>query len=225
MKYCKAYPIDIRITKEGVTLNDLEHTMLSLFWEKDLNKIDRDYLLDCYKTERMQYLDDLFPWTEQNYQKLKSIEKQFLEAMERMRRTLQRMADQEAKKLKRGEVAASMVCIHLEIANLEDSEERAFTEDERDLWNFLCGEDRSRDPWWGFTCLSVEIDKYVKNSQSELPIKHQPCKHNLISYLENNSISPKNFNAEFCLMKNKYGFSWQDMILITDFWQTVEIQY
>lgn len=35
MKYCKAYPIDIRITKEGVTLNDLEHTMLSLFWEKD----------------------------------------------------------------------------------------------------------------------------------------------------------------------------------------------
>ena len=31
--------------------------------------------------------------------------------------------------------------------------------------------------------------------------------------------------TEFCLMKNKYGFSWQDMILITDFWQTVEIQY
>ena len=54
MKYCKAYPIDIRITKEGVTLNDLEHTMLSLFWEKDLNEIDKDYLLDCYKTERMQ---------------------------------------------------------------------------------------------------------------------------------------------------------------------------
>lgn len=45
----------------------------------------------------MQYLDALFPWTEQNYQKLKSIEKQFLEAMERMRRTLKRMADQEAK--------------------------------------------------------------------------------------------------------------------------------
>ena len=64
MKYCKAYPIDIRITKEGVTLNDLEHTMLSLFWEKDLNEIDKGYLLDCYKTERMQYLDALFPWTE-----------------------------------------------------------------------------------------------------------------------------------------------------------------
>lgn len=42
MKYCKAYPIDIRITKEGVTLNDLEHTMLSLFWEKDLNEIDKE---------------------------------------------------------------------------------------------------------------------------------------------------------------------------------------
>lgn len=34
MKYCKAYPIDIRITKKGVTLNDLEHTMLSLFLGK-----------------------------------------------------------------------------------------------------------------------------------------------------------------------------------------------
>ena len=99
-------------------------------------------------------MDALFPWTEQNYQKLKSIEKQFLEAMERMRRTLKRMADQEAKKLKRGEVSASMICIHLEIANLEDSKERAFTEDERDLWNFLGVEDRSRDPWWGFiVCL------------------------------------------------------------------------
>lgn len=224
MKYCKAYPEDLKITKEGVTLHDLERTMLSLFLEKDLNETDKNRLLDYCKMERMQYLDALFPWTEQNYQKLRSVETQFLAAMERMKRTLKRVADREAKKLEMREMAASMICIHLEIANLENSEERTFTEDERDLWNFLCAEDR-RYPWWGFYCQSVLIDKYVKDPQSALSISHQPHKHDNITYIKNNSISFKDFNDEFCLMKNRYGFSWQDTILISDFWQTVEIQY
>ena len=54
----------------NVTLHDLEHTMLSLYWDFTLSKQDKQDLMDEYKEERMRYLDSRFQFTDENRRRL-----------------------------------------------------------------------------------------------------------------------------------------------------------
>ena len=63
------------VGENGVTLHDLERTMLSLYWDETLSESDKDYLMDKYKEERMRYLDGEFLFDEENSGRLKEVER------------------------------------------------------------------------------------------------------------------------------------------------------
>lgn len=60
------------VGENGVTLHDLERTMLSLDRDKNLNDGDREFLMKGYKEERMRYMDSLFAFTEEHRRRLEA---------------------------------------------------------------------------------------------------------------------------------------------------------
>ena len=87
MKYYRGFPEGVKIGEEGMTLHDVERIMLSLYWDEKLNDGDKDFLMDLYKEERMRYLDEVFPDTVAELQRLKEVEAIYLEAVQRMETT------------------------------------------------------------------------------------------------------------------------------------------
>ena len=115
MKYCNGFPQTMAVGENGVTLHDLERTMLSLDWDKNLNDGDREFLMKGYKEERMRYMDSLFAFTEEHRRRLEEVEKLYLEAVRRMEAVVDRMTRREVQKRKQGAVSAKMVRANLEI--------------------------------------------------------------------------------------------------------------
>ncbi len=94
------------VGENGVTLHDLERTMLSLDRDKNLNDGDREFLMKGYKEERMRYMDSLFAFTEEHRQRLEEVEKLYLEAVRRLEAVVDRMTRREVQKRKQGVVSA-----------------------------------------------------------------------------------------------------------------------
>lgn len=225
MRYYKAFPEEMKIEEGGATLHDLERTMLSLYWDDEISEIDKDFLMNNYKLERMRYLDTSFAWTEYNIRKLKEVEELYLNALKRAEYTLKRLTEREAGKRKNGQMAASVICIHLEIANLQDTEERVFSDEEKELWDLLCSEDRDCDPLWGMVHNTIILDQHMEDKQKNIWLYHKANYWKGAEDQENTNPYIRNFNAKFCSMKETYALPWQDMKYITKFWQTVDLQY
>ena len=194
MRYYKGYPEEMKIDGRTVTLHDVERTMLSLYWDKFVCESDKTWLMDKYKEERMNYLD----------------------ARQRMENLSQRMGEREQEKFRRGERSADQLRVHIEVWNLEDTEEVSYGDDERDLWNICFGEDRNYHSYWGFLCESIGIREkenttYVRPHVSPLSAD---CKD-----------WPASLDCDFLRLKAHYQVSWQDMLKISRFYVTVDMHY
>ena len=98
MRYNNGFPQTMAVGENGVTLHDLERTMLSLDRDKNLNDGDREFLMKGYKEERMRYMDSLFAFTEEHRQRLEEVEKLYLEAVRRLEAVVDRMTRREVQK-------------------------------------------------------------------------------------------------------------------------------
>lgn len=216
MKYYKGYPEEMKIDGQAVTLHDAERTMLSLYWDKFVCESDKTWLMDKYKEERMNYLDANFSFIDGNRRRLKKVEQLWINARQRMENLSQRMGEREQEKFRRGERSADQLRVHIEVWNLEDTEEVSYGDDERDLWNISFGEDRNYHSYWGFLCESIGIHEkenttYVRPHVSPLSAD---CKD-----------WPASLDCDFLRLKAHYQVSWQDMLKISRFYVTVDMHY
>lgn len=216
MRYYKGYPEEMKIDGRTVTLHDVEQTMLSLYWDKFVCESDKTWLMDKYKEERMNYLDANFSFIDGNRRRLKKVEQLWINARQRMENLSQRMGEREQEKFRRGERSADQLRVHIEVWNLEDTEEVSYGDDERDLWNICFCEDRNYHSYWGFLCESIGIHEkenttYVRPHVSPLSAD---CKD-----------WPASLDCDFLRLKAHYQVSWQDMLKISRFYVTVDMHY
>lgn len=216
MRYYKGYPEEMKIDGRTVTLHDVERTMLSLYWDKFVCESDKTWLMDKYKEERMNYLDANFSFIDGNRRRLKKVEQLWINARQRMENLSQRMGEREQEKFRRGERSADQLRVHIEVWNLEDTEEVSYGDDERDLWNICFSEDRNYHSYWGFLCESIGIHEkenttYVRPHVSPLSAD---CKD-----------WPASLDCDFLRLKAHYQVSWQDMLKISRFYVTVDMHY
>ena len=216
MKYYKGYPEEMKIDGRTVTLYDVERTMLSLYWDKFVCESDKTWLMDKYKEERMNYLDANFSFIDGNRRRLKKVEQLWINARQRMEALCQRMAQREQEKRRRGEKSADRLQVHIEVWNLEDTEETSYGNDECELWDICFGEDRNYYNFWGFLCESIGIHEkenttYVRPHVSPLSAD---CKD-----------WPASLDCDFLRLKAHYQVSWQDMLKISRFYVTVDMHY
>lgn len=216
MRYYKGYPEEMKIDGRTVTLHDVERTMLSLYWDKFVCESDKTWLMDKYKEERMNYLDANFSFIDGNRRRLKKVEQLWINARQRMENLSQRMGERKQEKFRRGERSADQLRVHIEVWNLEDTEEVSYGDDERDLWNICFGEDRNYHSYWGFLCESIGIHEkenttYVRPHVSPLSAD---CKD-----------WPASLDCDFLRLKAHYQVSWQDMLKISRFYVTVDMHY
>ena len=218
MKYCNGFPQTMVVGENGVTLHDLERAMLSLYWDKELNDGDKEFVMERYKEERMRHLDGLFAFTEENRQRLEEVEWLYLEAVRRMDGIVDRMAMREARKKEQGRMAAGFILANLEIGNLEDTPDHGYSDEEMDLWGVSCGEDRQHLLFWGVRYRTVYVDDYGKDrNMREQP--HRP------------RTAAADPGAEACLgrdfreLKDSRKLAWGDLMRITGFDLTVRLRY
>ena len=209
MKYYKGYPEEMKVDGQAVTLHDIERTMLSLYWDKTLCEGDKSHLMDQYKEERMRYLDNIYQPTETDQLRLKEVEHLFANAKERMENVCQRIIKTELQKRKQGEKAANKLSLHLEVWNLEDTETLSYSDEENDFWNILFEEERDYYPYWGL------MSSHVYISESELKEYHHPKRYDT-TIEEEEPLSQ---------LKKAYKLGWQDILKITQFYLTVNLEY
>lgn len=210
MKYYKGYPKEMKVDGQAVTLHDIERTMLSLYWDKTLCEGDKNHLMDCYKEERMRYLDSIYQPTEIDRLQLKEVERLFTNAKERMENVCQRLIKTELQKREKGQKAASELSLHLEVWNLEDTEDICYSDEESDLWDVLLGEEREYFPYWGL------MSNHVYISEGELKEYRHPKRYDTTTDEEEEPLSQ---------LKKAYKLGWQDILKITRFYLTVNLEY
>ena len=210
MKYYKGYPEEMKVDGQAVTLHDIERTMLSLYWDKTLCEGDKSHLMDQYKEERMRYLDNIYQPTETDQLRLKEVEHLFANAKERMENVCQRIIKTELQKRKQGEKAANKLSLHLEVWNLEDTEDICYSDEESDLWDVLFGEEREYFPYWGL------MSNHVYISEGELKEYRHPKRYDTTTDEEEEPLSQ---------LKKAYKLGWQDILKITRFYLTVNLEY
>lgn len=210
MKYYKGYPEEMKVDGQAVTLHDIERTMLSLCWDKTLCEGDKDHLMDQYKEERMRYLDSIYQPTEAGRLRLKEVERLFTNAKERMENVCQRIIKTELQKREQGEKAAHELSLHLEVWNLEETEDICYSDEESDLWDVLFGEEREYFPYWGL------MSNHVYISEGELKEYRHPKRYDTTTDEEEEPLSQ---------LKKAYKLGWQDILKITRFYLTVNLEY
>ena len=209
MKYYKGYPEEMKVDGQAVTLHDIERTMLSLYWDKTLCEGDKSHLMGQYKEERMRYLDNIYQPTETDQLRLKEVEHLFANAKERMENVCQRIIKTELQKREQGEKAANKLSLHLEVWNLEDTETLSYSDEENDFWNILFEEERDYYPYWGL------MSSHVYISESELKEYHCP------KFYASRDEEDKPIDQ----LKKAYKLGWQDILKITQFYLTVNLEY
>lgn len=209
MKYYKGYPEEMTVDGQKVTLHDIERTILSLYWDKTLCEGDKSYLMDQYKEERMRYLDSIYQPDEAGRTRLKEVERLFAGAKERMENVCQRLIKTELQKRAQGQKAASELWLHLEVWDLEDTETLAYSDEECDFWGILFEEERDYYPSWGL------MSSHVYINEDELKESHRP------KFYAPRDEEDKPIDQ----LKKAYKLGWQDIMKITRFNLTVNLEY
>lgn len=224
MKYCKGFPCKMEVDGWNVTLHDLEHTMLSLYWDFTLSKQDKQDLMDEYKEERMRYLDSRFQFTDENRRRLEEVEQLWKKALQCMDTVCKRMAERELEKRNQGGLAAQVLILHLEICNLEDTEVVCYLREERDLWKVLCEEDRDFEHSWGILRDCVLLNQYGQDETDEGYTVQRTTKADSYGGWETDG-EENGVGKDFCSMKKAYYLAWEDVMKISRFYLTVKLIY
>ena len=126
-----------------------------------------------------------------------------------MENVCQRIIKTELQKREQGEKAANKLSLHLEVWNLEDTETLSYSDEENDFWNILFEEERDYYPYWGL------MSSHVYISESELKEYHCP------KFYASRDEEDKPIDQ----LKKAYKLGWQDIMKITRFNLTVNLEY
>ena len=127
-----------------------------------------------------------------------------------MENVCQRLIKTELQKKEQGQKAASELSLHLEVWNLEDTEDICYSDEESDLWDVLFGEEREYFPYWGL------MSNHVYISEGELKEYRHPKRYDTTTDEEEEPLSQ---------LKKAYKLGWQDILKITRFYLTVNLEY
>ena len=222
MKYYKGFPDGMKVDGRNVTLHDLERTMLSLYWDKTLSESDKEYLMDKYKEERMRYLDGVFRFNEENRRRLEEVEQLLENAVRRMDGVCAQVKERELEKHRQGDLAAKEISVHLEIWNLEDTEEVCYSDEDHDFWDVLCGEDRDFERYWGVCYRSMSLILWEEEGVGKDYVAYESIGGKMC---ERKIDGEHGFGEDFCTMKKNYRLAWEDVMKISRFYLTVKMVY
>lgn len=201
----------MHIDGKETTVHDVERLILSLYWNKNISERDNDRLSNDYKRERQRWLDSQFQHNEENTKRLNEVSKMLAAADKRLRDTAETFVTEQSA---RGEQGAKCMTIHIEIEDQLGGPSEGITDEDAELWDALCNEDRYHDPHWGFRCFKVDLtEKKVK----------------LIDLLwwkrahQGNEPS-ETIEQRFSTIRERYFLAWQDIIRIPRFVMTVEME-
>lgn len=202
----------MHIDGKETTVLDVERLILSLYWDKNISERDNDRLSGDYKRERQRWLDSQFLRDEENTKRLEEVANMLAAADKRLRDTAETFATEQ---LAQGEQGAKSMTLHLEIDDQLGGPSEGITDEDAELWDALCNEDRCHDRYWGFRCFVVDLtDKRAK------PKDMLWWKLGRLTDDANETMEQR-----FATLRERYFLAWQDIIKIPRFVMTVDVEY
>jgi len=210
-KTYRGYPAEVHIDGKDMTVHDVERLILSLYWDKEIPEDDNDRLMTDYKQERQRWLDGLFVRDEENTSRIEEVARMLTAAYDRLKETAETFVTEQ---LAHGDESAKRIVIHIEVDDQLGGQSEGITDEDAELWDALCNEDRHHYDYWGVYCFSVDLnDKRMKM-------------RDLLWWKDERMGKEPNETAEQQLstLRERYYLAWQDIIKIPRFIMTVEIE-
>lgn len=212
MKTYRGYPAEIHIDGKETTVHDVERLILSLYWDKEIPENDNDRLSTDYKRERQQWLDSQFVWSEENKQRLQEVAKMYEMAFKRLQTVAETIAKEQ---LSHGDEAAKSIVLHTEIDDQLGGQSDGITDEDAELWDALCNEDRDRDPYWGIYCFKIDLTDRKASFEDRIWWRKTPKDDKQLEPME----------KRFSNLRERYFLAWQDIMRIPRFIMTVDVEY
>ena len=109
MIYYNGYPEKVEIGIHEMSIDDVEHLILTLNGEDNMHPITRNMLWDNYTKARAQYWDAQFDMGEYEKKRLNELGKRIIAQMEEMYALRDRLLRQELEKIKNGKIGAKSI--------------------------------------------------------------------------------------------------------------------
>lgn len=211
MTYHNGYPENVEIDTRGMSIDDVEHLILTLSGEDNMHPVTRNMLWDNYTKTRAQYWDAQFDMGEDEKKQLNELGKRIIAQIEEMYALRDRLLRQELEKIKNGKRGARSIELETVIQD-----------------------------WYSEDATDMEVDFYhgLFGFQTKLRHFYHLCKcHVSIEDEEQDLTEPNYWKEKYTQlaedgilqivhkMKEDINLAWKDMDKILDFEMKVRYIY
>ena len=211
MTYHNGYPENVEIGIHGMSIDDVEHLILTLSGEDNIHHVNRIMLWDNYTKARAQYWDAQFDMGEDEKKRLNELGKKIIAQIEEMYALRDRLLRQELEKKENGKREAKRIELEMLIQD-----------------------------WYSEDATDMEVDFYsgLFNFQSKLRNFYHLCKCHVSTEDEEQDLTRSNYWKEKYTqlaedgilqivhkMKEDINLAWKDMDKILDFEMKVRYIY
>ena len=211
MTYHNGYPENVKIDIHGMSIDDVEHLILTLSGEDNMHPVTRSMLWDNYTKARAQYWDAQFDMGEDEKKRLNELGKRIIAQIEEMYALRDRLLRQELEKIKNGKRGARSIELETVIQD-----------------------------WYSEDATDMEVDFYSRlfNFQSKLRNFYHLCKcYASTENDEQNHTEPNYWKEKYTQLaedgilqivhelKEDGNLAWKDMNKILDFEMKVRYIY
>ena len=109
MTYYNGYPENVEIGNHGMSIDDVEHLILTLSGEDNIHPVNRIMLWDNYTKARAQYWDAQLDMGEDEKKRLNELGKKIIDQIEEMYALRDRLLRQELEKKENGKREAKRI--------------------------------------------------------------------------------------------------------------------
>lgn len=211
MTYHNGYPENVEIGIHEMSIDDVEHLILTLSGEDNMHPVTRSMLWDNYTKARAQYWDALFDMGEEEKKRLNELGKRIIVQIEEMYALRDRLLRQELEKIKNGKRGARSIELQTVIQD-----------------------------WYSEDATDTEVDFYsgLFASKTKWRKIYNPYKcYASTEYEEQNQAEPNYWNEKYTQLaedgilqivhelKEDGNLAWKDMDKILDFEMKVRYIY
>lgn len=211
MKFYNGYPENVEIGIHGMSIDDVEHLILTLSGEDNIHPVNRIMLWDNYTKARAQYWDAQFDMGEDEKKQLNELGKKIIDQIEEMYVLRDRLLRQELEKKENGKREAKRIELEMLIQD-----------------------------WYSEDATDMEVDFYsgLFSSQTKLRKFYHLCKCYASTEDEEQNLTEPNYWEEKYTqlaedgilqivheMKEGGNLAWKDMDKILDFEMKVRYIY
>lgn len=134
MKYYNGYPEEVEISYNGMSIDDVEHLILSLNGEDNIHPVIKISIRENYTRTRANYWDALFKMSEKEKRRMNELGERIIAQIEEMYALRDRLLAQELEKKKNGKRAAQSIEVETAI---QDWHSEDATDEELDFYSGL----------------------------------------------------------------------------------------